>query len=164
MERIRIRTNIDGSGSGFREVQNHTDPNPQHYRLVNRYDTCRGTEIDFFKKHHELANERKAFHFNSICSVLFLWCLLLSLVLLSSSSCEFIVSFFCGLLLTGITHFQAGGDIVCPLDGAGRFTAPVTDFLGKFTWSRITLNSEKPNVLIRNHTWPLYIALLISHW
>ena len=94
MERIRIRTNIDGSGSGFREVQNHTDPNPQHYRLVNRYDTCRGTEIDFFKKHHELANERKAFHFNSICSVLFLWCLLLSLVLLSSSSCEFIVSFF----------------------------------------------------------------------
>jgi len=27
---------------------------------------------------------------------------------------------------------QAGGDIICPLDGAGRFTAPVTDFQGQY--------------------------------
>ena len=25
-----------------------------------------------------------------------------------------------------------GGEVVCPLDGAGRFTAPVTDFLGQY--------------------------------
>ena len=25
----------------------------------------------------------------------------------------------------------AGGEVVCPLDGAGRFTAPVTDFQGR---------------------------------